>query len=442
MNNIRKSLSLLLVFAMLICIVPFNVLALNEIGSANAALLQVEDALFDYIDRSEFNRAAYSSRLKHKETASSFVFKSADGTETVYYLADNVKYVDTNGETRIKDLSLVKVNDGFQTASSDITLRASNSVADGVSVVFNDTAVTIAPVIPFSGARRGIASGKSVTYPSALGNGYYSIKSANSGSTAYYLGVKNDSDEHDAQVVLRSGQITDTMMWRITTTTSGGYKIETKAADANDIVLALAVNLLQNSNGVELRQRTYDDNTNYLDEWVLDRSVYGAQTYRSVTSSTVNCHGYALMLDDAPTNWTTQTSRYISTITTYADIEEIKENVSRATRNDFENWLDNNGFIWFAESDFSGNGENNQLNPNQYRVVLRTGIHIINGSLSYDYHFWCQLYDGRWANKHGAAPSELLPSDVTPYTQGTSGWALGSITDFYDGAIYVYIITI
>lgn len=95
MENIRKSLSLLLVFAILICIVPFDVLALNEIGSANAALLQVEDALFDYIDRSEFNRAAYSSRLKHKETASSFVFKSADGTETVYYLADNGYYAVT-----------------------------------------------------------------------------------------------------------------------------------------------------------------------------------------------------------------------------------------------------------------------------------------------------------------------------------------------------------
>ena len=76
----------------------------------------------------------------------------------------------------------------------------------------------------------------------------------------------------------------------------------------------------------------------------------------------------------------------------------------------------------------------------------------------YDYHFWYQTYDGRWANKHGhlsvSAP-ELLDYGETPYSTSTSGWNLSSyimdesgnyvlvseIGNFYNSPMYFFIIT-
>ena len=56
------------------------------------------------------------------------------------------------------------------------------------------------------------------------------------------------------------------------------------------------------------------------------------------------------------------------------------------------------------------------------------------------------------ANKHGRAGSpEHLPTGITPYSSNTSGWDLQYSDDtgltrtyegFYDGSIYVYIITL
>ena len=79
-------------------------------------------------------------------------------------------------------------------------------------------------------------------------------------------------------------------------------------------------------------------------------------------------------------------------------------------------------------------------------MVLRAGIHyektLKNTIIHYDYHFWYQTYDGRWANKHGSMEQELLPVGTTPFTEGSSGWALGNYEDFYDGEVYSYIITV
>ena len=79
--------------------------------------------------------------------------------------------------------------------------------------------------------------------------------------------------------------------------------------------------------------------------------------------------------------------------------------------------------------------------------MLRTGIHNVqndNGVFvkDYDFHFWYQTYDGRWANKHGFTAPELLPFGTTPFSTGSSGWNLGSYPDFYDSPIYCYIITV
>ena len=100
-----------------------------------------------------------------------------------------------------------------------------------------------------------------------LGDGYYSIKSANSTSN-FYLGVLNDGTATDTQVVLRTGSLTDGMKWKVSVTTSGAYKITPKTGEPNDRVLAVGWYAL-NVNGIDIKQRDYVDDGNYKDEWVL-----------------------------------------------------------------------------------------------------------------------------------------------------------------------------
>ena len=100
-----------------------------------------------------------------------------------------------------------------------------------------------------------------------LGDGYYSIKSANSTSN-YYLGVLNDGTATDTQVVLRTGSLTDGMKWKVSVTTSGAYKITPKTGEPNDRVLAVGWYAF-NVNGIDIKQRDYVDDGNYKDEWYM-----------------------------------------------------------------------------------------------------------------------------------------------------------------------------
>ncbi len=102
-----------------------------------------------------------------------------------------------------------------------------------------------------------------------LGDGYYSIKSANSTSN-YYLGVLNDGTATDTQVVLRTGSLTDGMKWKVSVTTSGAYKITPKTGEPNDRVLAVGWYVF-NVNGIDIKQRDYVDDDNYKDEWILSK---------------------------------------------------------------------------------------------------------------------------------------------------------------------------
>lgn len=99
-----------------------------------------------------------------------------------------------------------------------------------------------------------------------LGDGYYSIKSANGSS--YYMGVLDDSTANNQNIVLRTGSITDGMKWRISTTSRGNYKLTPKTGEANNRVLAVGW-YAANANGINIQQRDYVDDTNLKDEWAL-----------------------------------------------------------------------------------------------------------------------------------------------------------------------------
>ena len=266
----------------------------------------------------------------------------------------------------------------------------------------------------------------------------------------YYLGVENDILSDGTDIVLRTGTVTDGMKWLVQDT-DNGYKIVSCLDPDEEYVLKTSSSSA--TEGQKLVLGVYQNDTSYRDEWKIQPFLYGVQTFREETSTNVNCHGYAMMRNDAPEDWHNLSKDYVYSITfsglhnrdDYPD--SVQTIFSDNVKKDFETWLDDNHYTHTFESSFTGNGENNPLNDNQYRIVLRTGFHNIydyRGILvkAPDYHFWYQTYDGRWANKHGGYPSKLLPEGVTPFSENTSGWANGYYENFYDSEIYSYIITL
>lgn len=104
--------------------------------------------------------------------------------------------------------------------------------------------------------------------------GYYSIKTAKSGSTAYYLAVSDDATTQNKPVVIRSATestLTDGMKWRIEKTTNGAYKLCPKTGEANGYVLATTTS--NATNNKNLIQGAYVQNTSYRDEWLLNHTT-------------------------------------------------------------------------------------------------------------------------------------------------------------------------
>ena len=108
-----------------------------------------------------------------------------------------------------------------------------------------------------------------------LGDGYYSVKSDNA-SSAYYMGVKNDSSALDADIVLRTGSLTSGMKWKVEKLSDGAYKIIPKTGESRDYVLAAGTSVALN--GYKLVQGDYIDNDSYRDEWLLYCSYNGSVT--------------------------------------------------------------------------------------------------------------------------------------------------------------------
>ena len=100
--------------------------------------------------------------------------------------------------------------------------------------------------------------------------GYFSIKSANSGSNNYYMAVSDDSSALDKPIVIRSATestLTDGMKWKVETAADGAYKIIPKTGEATNYVLATIFHVIPNNK--DLVQGDYLDNNHYYDEWFL-----------------------------------------------------------------------------------------------------------------------------------------------------------------------------
>lgn len=130
---------------------------------------------------------------------------------------------------------------------------------------------------------------------SFLGDGYYRITSSVSGY-AVTVPTGHETDDN-VNLILKPYTGSDNQKWRITSTKNGSLKIKAKSSESyttNDLVMSLETALY--TNGTNIRQRKYLDNSSYKDEWYLvlpESSVCGIFTgYKTPTRTfTIQCTG-------------------------------------------------------------------------------------------------------------------------------------------------------
>ena len=106
-------------------------------------------------------------------------------------------------------------------------------------------------------------------------NEYYSVVSANSGVTTYYLSQEHDT-AFDDNIVIDSHSIDDGKKWKVKKATVGAYILVTDngldnyfpPSEMDMYVMSIASNN-SDSNGCNIQQSLYTDNANYTDEWSL-----------------------------------------------------------------------------------------------------------------------------------------------------------------------------
>lgn len=132
-----------------------------------------DSKIADYVNTDEFFETKPMFRLTALETLNSYVVQNADNTNTIYFMAENVKYVDDKGEIREKDIRLSATAKGFAVTDSDVKLLLPAKISDGISVNTDFGSITLAPL--FRGDSTVILDEKSnsVRYDGAFGNGTF-----------------------------------------------------------------------------------------------------------------------------------------------------------------------------------------------------------------------------------------------------------------------------
>ncbi|MGN1155388.1 MAG: RICIN domain-containing protein [Agathobacter sp.] len=108
-------------------------------------VFEEDDVIFKHLDKENFKNVKHISRLENEEKLNTYVFKNEDGSQTVYYMYENVKYKDKDGKIKDKDISLVKKNKGYGIVQNEVDLFLPENPSDGVTVNYSGYDVTIIP---------------------------------------------------------------------------------------------------------------------------------------------------------------------------------------------------------------------------------------------------------------------------------------------------------
>lgn len=126
--------------------------------------------LLSYVDEAVFAEGNHIARLPSEETLSTYAFLNSDGTKTVYYMNEPVKFIDSDGKVVEKDIALTAAAGGYTTTRNDIQLTIPSNPTSGIRLTYGGKYVTL---IPEGGTLSTApqATDNSVTYPNYFGTG-------------------------------------------------------------------------------------------------------------------------------------------------------------------------------------------------------------------------------------------------------------------------------
>ena len=122
-------------------------------------------------------------------------------------------------------------------------------------------------------------------------DGYYTIRSLNSGSTSYYLGIAGTS------VILTSSGSLNSSKWKIGFGGKKGVKLIPKTRESEDYVLALQTSNTNNGTKLVIQPHTYDND--FSDEWRLPGKVDYSLVYIGVSDGDANMPPYITLNENA-----------------------------------------------------------------------------------------------------------------------------------------------
>lgn len=147
----NRVLSLILAFAILLgCtgLVPaYAATSGNDpdssLSSQDSAAEQIQAP--QYVDAEQFAQADHTERLYDEEQMNTYVYRNQDGSKSVYYMGQNVKYQHKDGTIRDKDTTLVRADRGYRMRDNDVDLHLPDSPADGITLAHGSSSVKLLP---------------------------------------------------------------------------------------------------------------------------------------------------------------------------------------------------------------------------------------------------------------------------------------------------------
>ncbi len=143
----------------------------EEIYEGTGSLEYAFDGTFirDYVDNETLDEAGHVARINEEEALNTYVFLNRDGTKSVYYMDDNVRYVDENGKKVEKDLTIIRKNKGYTLKANDVKLWFPDVLSDGISVKYDEYHLTLYPQGVADTEEAVIDEYERITYPGVFG---------------------------------------------------------------------------------------------------------------------------------------------------------------------------------------------------------------------------------------------------------------------------------
>lgn len=166
MKQVFKSKKLTALFLCFALLFP-----LCSIGAFGLELPKPEERpVIPYALRDCEETETFRRRLPGEEKdLDTIVFLAEEGKRAMYLFSEPVKYVDENGETVDKDLTLVKTDGGYTAKANDIALLLPERLSDGVSLSYNGNGFALRPTEGGEESAAELTKENTVLYPDAFG---------------------------------------------------------------------------------------------------------------------------------------------------------------------------------------------------------------------------------------------------------------------------------